>query len=315
MIKAIRIVLAALLVVAMLISGCGEKKETPASDKYAEPSSTTGGNADAGSGPQRTGGGLAVSLMPATPTVEDALQAVVRGSNGGLTFRWERNGEPIEGQSDARLPAQSFLKGETVAVTAISGDAQAGASVTIANSPPKVISVPFVDPHVSRGGDIVAEPEGVDVDGDRIGYRFLWTINGSEVIGNDSPVLSGERFRKGDRIDLTVIPYDDEGDGVPFNGAEFTVPNAPPVFVSSPPLQFQARVYAYEARADDPDGDSLTYSLESAPPGMTIDGGTGDIRWEIKPQDAGEHRIKIVARDDEGMRAFQEFNLNLTIPE
>jgi hypothetical protein len=243
------------------------------------------------------------------------LQAVVCGSNREVYYSWERNGEAVSGQNDALLPPHSYVKGDTVTVFVESGGNKALAKTTIVNSPPKVLSVPFADPYIHRGVDIVAEPQEMDVDGDPVTFRFLWKVNGSEVFGNDSPVLSGEKFHKGDHISLVVVPADDEGEGVPFNGSDFTVPNTPPVFVSSPSLEFNARVYTYEVQAEDPDGDKLTYSLESAPTEMSIDAETGRINWELKPEYSGEHRIRIVAQDDEGMKASQEFTLSLSIPE
>lgn len=306
-------VFAGFLIAAVLLAGCGERQESPVQQQApaAQPSAV----ADDGGQARQPAAHLGVTLLPDAPTVNDELQTVVRGGSGSLSFAWQRNGEAIAGQAGSRLPDHSFLKGETVTVTVRSGGEQAQASVTIVNTPPQVISVPFVDPYVHRGVDIVAEPQGVDDDGDPLHFRFRWSINGQEVIGNDAPLLAGDSFRKGDRIALTVIPVDDEGEGVPFNGGEIVVPNAPPVFVTTPALQFLARVYAYEARAEDPDGDPLAYSLEAAPPGMSIDSATGSIGWEIGQANSGEHHIRIVAQDEEGMRAIQEFTLNLSIPE
>lgn len=301
----IRLFLAALLVPAVLIGGCEGRRDT-ASSLPAE-----GSALEKGAESEE----LSVSLLPPSPTVEDDLQAVTRGGSGTFSFRWERNGEEIPGRSEDRLPAHSAKKGDTVAVVVETESGKARASTPILNTPPSVVSVPFADPHVRQGVDIIAKPQGVDVDGDSVSYRYVWSINGSEIVGNDSPVLAGDRFQKGDLIALTVFPSDGEEEGRPINGAEFRVPNAPPFFISSPPLEFRARMYTYAARAEDPDGDTLTYSLESAPVGMTIDNATGDIHWQINARDSGEHRIRIVAQDDEGMRAFQEFNLNLSISE
>ncbi len=256
---------------------------------------------------------LSVALFPTNPRVGDALQAVISGKEKGVTIRWMRNGELLEGQMQAILPAHNFVKGDTIAVAVESEDRQSQASITILNSPPEVISIPFANPFVVCGTDIVAEPEAVDEDGDSVYFRYAWSINGEEVIGNDSPLLSADSFCKGDRIALEVVPYDEDGPGKAFRGKGFVIPNSPPAFVSTPPLQFKERIYAYEARAADPDGDRLAYSLESAPSGMTIDNAIGDIRWPIEAGSAGEHHVRIAARDEEGMNAFQEFTLSLEI--
>ena len=69
--------------------------------------------------------------------------------------------------------------------------------------------------------------------------------------------------------------------------------------------------YAYAVTASDADGDTLTYKLESASPGMTVDKATGRIEWTITAQTKGAHRVKIVVEDGHGGHAHQEFDLSL----
>ena len=46
-------------------------------------------------------------------------------------------------------------------------------------------------------------------------------------------------------------------------------------------FNFDGSVYTYQVKATDPDEDKLTYSLKSAPAGMTIDPKTGAIQWNV----------------------------------
>lgn len=181
------------------------------------------------------------------------------------------------------------------------------------NSPPRIVSVGFADPYVHRGVNIEAIPEAEDADADDISFHFHWFLNDTELLENNTNILEGDRFSKGDRIALWVIPSDQESEGAIFYGSEFEIPNAPPAFISSPPLSFEATEYIYLAQATDPDDDPLTYFLEAAPEGMTIEGETGDIHWLINEKDAGEHVVKIVVQDAEGAKAVQEYSLNLSI--
>jgi len=151
----------------------------------------------------------------------------------------------------------------------------------IENSPPRIVSVAFVDPYIHRGVDIEVIPEAEDADDDDISFQFRWFLNGTELLENKTSLLEVDRFSKGDRIALWVIPSDQESEGAIFYGSEFEIPNAPPEFTTSPPLSFEATEYVYSAQASDPDGDQLNYLLESAPEGMTIEGKTGDIHWSI----------------------------------
>ncbi|MBP0018314.1 MAG: putative Ig domain-containing protein [Cyanobacteria bacterium SBLK] len=68
--------------------------------------------------------------------------------------------------------------------------------------------------------------------------------------------------------------------------------------------------YIYPAKALDPDGDPITYSLESAPAEATIDPHTGKIAWE--PTKAGEYEFIVAARDDRGGYTTQSYILNVT---
>src|SRR5205085_7363071 len=57
--------------------------------------------------------------------------------------------------------------------------------------------------------------------------------------------------------------------------------NHAPMIISTPPTSFTfaAGTYTYAVHALDAENDSLTYSLTSAPAGMTIDPATGLITW------------------------------------
>jgi hypothetical protein len=72
-------------------------------------------------------------------------------------------------------------------------------------------------------------------------------------------------------------------------------------------------VYTYQVTATDPDGDQLTYSLVTAPGGMTINPSTGLIRWELPKQvpEKQEITVKVAADDGDGGIAYQEYSLFL----
>ncbi len=60
----------------------------------------------------------------------------------------------------------------------------------------------------------------------------------------------------------------------------------PPVIISQPVTTAVAgQAYTYPVKAIDPDGDPLTYSLTTAPQGMTIDPTTGVASWTAPPAD------------------------------
>jgi hypothetical protein len=93
------------------------------------------------------------------------------------------------------------------------------------------------------------------------------------------------------------------------------MPNLPPQIVSTPPASFEAVEYSYQVKARDPDGDRLTFSLESPPAGMTINSATGRITWPLTGVTPGKYQVKILVRDPQGGEDRQEFVLTLGEPK
>ena len=69
--------------------------------------------------------------------------------------------------------------------------------------------------------------------------------------------------------------------------------------------------YEYVVQAKDVDGDTVSFRLETAPPGMTIDRVTGLLSWLVNPGLAGTHRVKVMADDGQGGMAWQEFEVSI----
>ena len=90
-----------------------------------------------------------------------------------------------------------------------------------------------------------------------------------------------------------------------------TTANHPPTITSTPPLMVN-RTYQYDVRATDPDGDALAFSLSDAPEGMTIDAGTGRIRWIASPTQIGTVAPTVTVSDGRGGAASQSLALTVT---
>lgn len=299
---------------SLLVFGCSK-----ADEPGIQPPATTGTSAAAVLARDATlttaSGPAAVVLVPARPTVLEDLEALVSGVVGEVEFRWEKNGVVLSGQTGNRLPAGLAARGDRVAVVATAAQGEVRAEVTIVNSPPRIEQVRLKEPRVFRGVDLAVESKGVDLDGDPLDYRYHWSVNGEELHWEQGPVLPGDKFRRGDKVKLRVTPYDGKENGPVFEGVEMVIPNAPPKFVSEPPKQFQGQSYQYQVQVVDPDGDVLTHSLETAPKGMEIDPKSGLLSWTFAKSDSGEHRIRIVAKDSEGLGAYQEYSLGLSVPQ
>ncbi len=260
-------------------------------------------------------GALTVKIVPEAPTVLTDLQAVVsEKADANISYRWERNGVELVDEKGSSLAAKEhFAKGDRVTVTVTVNGSSASASTEVKNSPPTVTSVTLRPEIIYRGVDITADPTGLDADGDYVRYNFRWFVNDTDV-SQTTPVLKGDQFKRGDRVAVKVTPYDNDDEGPPYLTKPIVIPNGPPRFVSSPPTEFQAENYTYQAIAEDPDGDPLTYSLTSAPEGMTIDTKTGLITLPVKKEDAGTHNIEVMAQDPQGLKAVQKYSLTINVP-
>jgi hypothetical protein len=67
----------------------------------------------------------------------------------------------------------------------------------------------------------------------------------------------------------------------------------------------------YDVEATDPDGDPLTFSLDAAPAGMTIDAATGLLTWTPTPAQIGNHTVTVRVHDNGGGAAIQTFTLTV----
>lgn len=239
----------------------------------------------------------------------------------GITFqyRWYVNGALVSGETSTHLSTENLKRGDVVVaeVTPARGGTFGVAHKT---SPARVDnSLPSVDrvglpQHILAGDTIQIEFGVKDLDNDEVRSRFRWWKNQDMVAETEEPVLETAGFVRGDSIRIAVIPRDGIGEGKEFLSAPVVVGNSVPHFTSSPAPIVEEGVYRYHISAVDPDGDLITFELGHTHPGMSLNKMTGQLHWSIPSGLTGAHRIKIVAKDDQGGQASQEFDLNLPGP-
>lgn len=251
----------------------------------------------------------AVILPERLQSVSTAV-ATVAGCSGPVRYLWSVNGQPVAEVAGDRLAPEHFRRDDEVAVSVQCDGTTATASARVTNSPPQVTRVGFRNPVIVAGQEIVAVPEAVDPDGDTAEFEYQWLIDGTDVPVT-AAALPGTYVRSGQQIVLNVIAYDHSDRNTPYRGEPFIVAGAPPRFTTQPPQSFQLLDYRYQAKAVDPDGDQVTYRLETAPPGMAIDPRSGLVTWTIAPGTTGEFRVKIIAEDATGLYAGQEYTFGL----
>ncbi len=269
-------------------SGCSEKK-APGTSK----------NPDA----SVEGASFSVRLVPERPSAGHGIRAVIDGEADEVSFAWEVNGKAAEEDGDT-LEKGAFRKGDVVSVRAFSGDIEAESSVTVANTPPSLVSV-RIEPSLPRAGaDLSAKAEGYDADGDELSYDYLWSVNGTFFYGE---VLSGSYFKRGDAVTLRVKALDGEDESDPLEVSGPAAANSPPYFTSTPPSAF-SKHFIYDIDAEDPDGDAIAFALVKGPEGMEVKGSR--IEWEAAG-DEGAVDVTLSADDNRGGSALQSFRLTI----
>jgi hypothetical protein len=275
----------------------------------------------------------AVTLSPASPRRGDELVVQATGvadvDPGDpilLRYEWTADGAPLAVTGD-RVPAGTLTKGQQVSVRVFAsngaGSAEvgpAGASATVANSPPSVGSVAIgvfgpVEPTPMRGKALAATSSDVlDADpADTVTLAHQWRINGTDA-GTDSYLLDGMLLRRGDRVTAAVTPLDGDGArGLTVTSPELVVQNAPPsapVLAVSPaaaPREDDNLVCSVGTPSLDADGDTVTYSFEWTKAGQPFPGAANATDRSTVPESAtqlaDEFACAVVARDGQGGEA------------
>ena len=250
-------------------------------------------------------------VVTATVEAEDLDRDAVT-----FTFKWIVNDQPRhEEVSSASFHPERLNLGDRLAVEAVPHDGKIAGlpvrsqSVVVGNTPP-VIRALTIQPSNAKVGDrLVATVDGSDIDGEEIHYTYRWSHNNRLIAEGEQEALDTTGFSRGDSIAVAVTPHDRGSHGKEKQSERLTLANSPPRFTSSAPGIVAQGQFGYVASAVDPENDPLTFALESAPPGMTIDEKTGRIQWEIPAPAAGGYKVKVVVKDDHQGWASQEFDV------
>lgn len=101
-----------------------------------------------------------------------------------------------------------------------------------------------------------------------------------------------------------------------FNIIVTNLPDAPAITSSAVTTANINETYSYDVNANDPDQDTLVYSLVTAPGGMTIDSNSGLISWT--PNATGNYNVKVQVTDgsttvEQSFTVTVDYPLNLQI--
>jgi fibronectin type 3 domain-containing protein len=170
-------------------------------------------------------------------------------------------------------PAPTGLQGETV-----------GGALKLQWSAPADSSVDYI---------VYATEEGEPTLSDDVEY----VTSGTQVSLGPEDLDPGRTYRLAVGA---VLPSAEKGPLSNAIEAEYTTPllnGAPTIKQSASDQQVLiGETYQFDASAEDPDGDNISYSLPKGPPGMSIGSG-GTVQWTPSESQVGVYPVQIAATD------------------
>lgn len=98
------------------------------------------------------------------------------------------------------------------------------------------------------------------------------------------------------------------------NSSTVTIANSAPSISTTAKTTAKTGVsYSYDVNAADADGDTLTYSLTTAPTNMTINSATGVISWTASEGQAGSHSVVVEVADTDGATDTQSYTVTASV--
>ncbi|MCK4658684.1 MAG: tandem-95 repeat protein [Phycisphaerae bacterium] len=183
------------------------------------------------------------------------------------------------------------------------------------NSPPRIVSTPIFMAQV----DVLYtyQVQGIDDDGDDLAYSLTARPSGMTIDSNGLV----EWTPTSDQISThqVTVRVDDNKGGWATQSYPLSVSlhgdNHSPEITSTP--TFTATVgeeYLYQVTTFDEDGDQLSFSLDQAPSGASIDETTGLLSWTPVEGQVGVHQFIVRAADPFGGWATQTWTVAVSAP-
>ncbi|MDO9118758.1 MAG: putative Ig domain-containing protein [Nitrospira sp.] len=235
------------------------------------------------------------------------------------SYQWYVDDALVAGQTNPTFPAELLRRGQMISAEITPSDGkQKGKPVRtpaaqVGNTAPHITAVTLTPQTAQPGGKLTAEVVATDPDHDRVDLTYRWFRNDAVVKEGEEASLDTTGLAPRDKVTVEVTARDSQAMGNMLRSDVVTLGNNAPTIVSTPPAPVTPDQYEYAVRATDFDGDRLTYELETAPAGMTIESATGRITWMIPPGNRGVFHVKVLAKDGQGGLAYQEFDLALGV--
>lgn len=292
-------------IIVLFVLSCSSEKQAEQNQKVSGVTGVTGTTPVASVAP----GPYALEITPKTASRDSTVSLILTGFVvQDAKIEWLLSGSFVESSLPSQLTLSQAKKGETLQARAmVRGREVLSNKIDIVNAPPVIATLKLLTEIIKPGDALRVAVEGSDVDGDKVTFLYEWTINGGSA-GTEGKI--GGPVKRGDSVVVKVTPYDGEsyGSAIVLNRE---IQNLPPIIQEHKEFQFDGSVYTYQVRATDPDGDTLAYSLEAPPNGMTIGPATGLLTWVVPSEFKGKQGARISVSDGHGGSA--QYNIEASI--
>lgn len=138
---------------------------------------------------------------------------------------------------------------------------------------------------------------------------FEWKKNGERLSETSNSLAVDGRFKRDDKVEATVTV--DSGKGAKQTWlASIVIANSPPVITPATELvKVNGSTFSFQVNANDADGDPLTYTLKSGPPGTAVDPATGKVTFTVPADNKGSLPIAVLVSDGHGGEAVFNFEM------
>lgn len=263
-------------------------------------------------------------IVPIPPTLDGPISVDIDAEDADGDFlryeyRWSVNDTVLHDAAMPTLSGKVLKKGDKVTAEIVAFDGK-DRSLVVTTEPVVVhsgrpgitrVSVEFESRPASGAARLRAKVDAAEQDHETPGYTYRWWRNDTVVKTGREDYLDTAGLARKDSVLVEVIPDDPDLNGTIYKSAPAVIGNAPPKILSNPSDPDHQGHYQYRVQAQDPDGDSLLYALETGPPGMMIDSVSGQITWMVSSELAGTHRVKVSVDDGQGGLAWQEFEISI----
>jgi hypothetical protein len=249
------------------------------------------------------GDSVSLAVVASDPNIGDVLTYSASGLPANLSI--DSSSGLIQGLIDYQAAAGSPYS-VTVTVTddgnpPLSSHVQFSWTVDNTNRPPEVI-----DPgdQSSAEGETISLPiQASDPDGDGLSFSATGLPVGLDI-DSLSGIISGTLSYTASISSphaITITVSDDyspsASSGISFTWS-ITDTNRPPIVTNLADQEnVEAELVNLQIQADDPDGDTLSYTASGLPDGLAIDPDTGLIHGRLSSQSAGYHSVQVVISD------------------